>query len=253
MSTITPRGSVSAPDPVEGQPLDAPVAPPTEPPPPLVEGQRLDQPTFHTRYEAMPPSTRGELLAGVVCMPSPLSFGHSDALIPMIVWLDRYEEFTAGVQALENATVMLDWRNEPQPDAALRVRPEYGGRTRNEGGYVAGVPELVVEVARSTRYIDLGPKFNEYERAGVLEYVVRAVDPDEVVWYVQENGRFIILLPDPDGLYRSRAFPGLWLDPRALLAGDRAAVRAALDQGVAAPEHAAFVARLAAAQEAPPA
>jgi hypothetical protein len=29
-------------------------------PPPLVEGQRLDQPEFHRRYEAMPPGTRAE-------------------------------------------------------------------------------------------------------------------------------------------------------------------------------------------------
>ena len=32
----------------------------------LVEGQRLDQPTFHALYEAMPPCTRAELIDGVV-------------------------------------------------------------------------------------------------------------------------------------------------------------------------------------------
>ena len=31
-------------------------------PPPLVEGERLDQPEFHRRYEAMPPGTRAEAL-----------------------------------------------------------------------------------------------------------------------------------------------------------------------------------------------
>jgi hypothetical protein len=30
--------------------------------PPLVAGQRLDQPTFHERYEAMPPGTCAELI-----------------------------------------------------------------------------------------------------------------------------------------------------------------------------------------------
>ena len=136
----------------------------------------------------------------------------------------------------------------PSPTRVLRVRPEYGGRTRNEGGYVAGSPELLVEVSRATRYVDLGPKLDEYERAGVLEYVVRAVDPDEVLWHVLEGGRFVAVAPGQDGLYRSRVFPGLWLDPAALLAGDRAAVRDALDRGLATPEHAAFVAGLAAAR-----
>jgi Uma2 family endonuclease len=216
--------------------------------PPLVEGQRLDQPTFHARYEAMPPGTRAELIGGVVSMPSPVSYEHGDTLMGVLVWLDRYEEFTPGVHALNDVTVKLGWRNEPQPDAGLRVRPEYGGRTRNEGGYVAGAPELLVEVARATRYVDLGPKLDEYERAGVLEYVVCAAAPDEVVWHVLDSGRFVAVAPDQDGLYRSRVFPGLWLDPAALLAGTRAAVRDALDRGLATPEHAAFVAGLAAAR-----
>jgi hypothetical protein len=220
-------------------------------PPPLVEGQRLDQPTFHERYEAMPPGVRAELIGGVVSMPSPAGYEHGDSMVPLVVWLDRYAEHTPGVQALDNATVILGTQNEPQPDLMLRVLPDHGGRTRNEGGYVAGVPELVVEVSRSSRYVDLGPKLDEYERAGVLEYVVRAFEPDEVLWHVLENGRFAAQAPDADGLYRSRVFPGLWLDPLGLLAGDRAAVREGLDRGLATPEHAAVVARLAAARANP--
>ena len=53
------------------------------------------------------------------------------------------------------------------------------------------------------------------------------------------------VLPDADGLYRSEAFPGLWLDPAALLTGDLEGIIAALGRGLATPEHAAFVARLA--------
>ena len=52
-------------------------------------------------------------------------------------------------------------------------------------------------------------------------------------------------MADEDGTLRSRAFPGLWLDPAALLAGDIAAVLATLERGLASPEHAAFVAELA--------
>jgi hypothetical protein len=38
----------------------------SEAPRTLVEGQRLDQPTFHALYETMPPGTRAELIDGVV-------------------------------------------------------------------------------------------------------------------------------------------------------------------------------------------
>ena len=46
-------------------------------------------------------------------------------------------------------------------------------------------------------------------------------------------------------MIRSRVFPGLWLDVKALLKGDLARVLAVLQQGLASPEHAAFVKRLA--------
>jgi hypothetical protein len=47
-----------------------------------------------------------------------------------------------------------------------------------------------------------------------------------------------------DGIFRSRVFPGLWLDAEALLGNDRRRVLEVLAQGLATPEHAAFVARL---------
>jgi Uma2 family endonuclease len=211
----------------------------------LVEGQRLDQPTFHALYEAMPPGTRAELIDGVVYMPSPASLDHGFAQVPVIVWLDYFAEKTPGLQVLDNATTILGWKSEPQPDALLRVLPECGGRSHDEKGYVHGAPELVAEVSKATRYVDLGPKKADYERAGVLEYVVRAIEPDEIFWFGQEQGVLVARPVDDDGLYRSAAFPGLWLDPAALLTGDRRRLRAIVEQGCATPEHAEFVARLA--------
>jgi hypothetical protein len=107
---------------------------------------------------------------------------------------------------------------------------------------------LVVEIAKATRYVDLGPKLNDYERAGVLEYVVRTFDPDEIYWFAQEQGALIQRPIGDDGLYRSSVFPGLWLDPAALLGGDTRRLQAVVDMGCAAQEHTAFVARLATAR-----
>src|SRR4029077_14689275 len=101
----------------------------------------------------------------------------------------------------------LDDQAEPEPDLLLRVLPEYGGQIRAEGGYLAGAPELVIEVSRSTRRTDLGPKLADYERAGVLEYLVVTLDPDEVHWFVRRGGGFIRLTPDDEGVIASEAFP----------------------------------------------
>jgi hypothetical protein len=212
--------------------------------PPLVAGQRLGRSTFHERYEAMPPGTRAELIGGVVHMPSPLSNDHAEANVPPIIWIDHYIEFTPGLRIAINATTFLDDQGESQPDVTVRLPAELGGRSRIEGGYITGGPELVLEIARSSRRTDLGPKKADYERAGVLEYVVFELDPDRVHWFIRRGDHFEPLLPGPDGLFRSEVFPGLWLDPVALFAGDRARLRAAVDLGLATPEHAAFVARL---------
>jgi Uma2 family endonuclease len=213
--------------------------------PPLVDGERLDRRTFHERYEAMPPETRAELIGGVVMM-SPLRSDHGDFTRRLSGWLLYYQSGKHGITGGDNATTFLDDDSESQPDLHLRIRPEFGGQTRIEDGYIAGPPELIVEVARSSKPTDLGPKFADYERAGVLEYVVVALDPDEVHWFVRRGNQLVPHPTGSDGVFRSEVFPGLWLDPKALFAEDVEALLAVLERGKATPEHAAFVAALAA-------
>ena len=212
----------------------------------LADGQRLDQAEFHRRYEAMPPRTRAELVGGIVHMPSPMTADHGESTPDVSLWIGLYRRRTPGVRQADGATVILGEFGEPQPDALLRIEPERGGACYvNEENYLTGPPELVVEVARSSRPFDLGGKRDDYERAGVQEYIVVGIDPDEIHWHVRRGDKLERILPDADGLYRSEAFPGLWLDPAALLSGDLEGIIAALDRGLATPEHAAFVARLA--------
>jgi hypothetical protein len=210
----------------------------------LVDGQRLDQPTFHEHYQAMPPGARAELINGVVLMPSPVGPPHGSAHLLILMWLGFYQANTSGVETLVDTSTALGLKSEPQPDALLRIVAEGPGRTKADQRFVHGVPELLAEIAHTTRFTDLGPKFEDYERVGVLEYVVRAIEPDELYWFVLRNGRFVDLPPGPDGIYRSQVFPGLWLDADALLTRDIRRLQAVVDLGCATPEHAAFVARL---------
>jgi Uma2 family endonuclease len=213
--------------------------------PPLVEGERLDRATFHARYEAMPPGTWAELIGGVVYMASPLGFEHGYRDGDISYWLRHYSRFTKGLVVVNNATTIFDDYGEPQPDCQLLIRERLGGQTRIEDGYIVGAPELVVEVAKTTRNVDLGPKKNDYERAGVLEYLFIGIDPDEIVWLVRHGDRFGEMPPEVDGIYRSETFPGLWLDTAAFFGDDIDKVIATLELGLATPEHKAFAARLA--------
>jgi Uma2 family endonuclease len=213
--------------------------------PPLENGDHLDQKTFHARYEAMPEDCRAELIGGIVYLPSPRRFPHAKAQQVLCHWLDEYAEATPGTEALVNNTQILGPDSEPEPDACLFIAPEFGGQVYvDEDEYLHGAPELIVEVSSATESIDLHRKKDDYEKAGVREYVVLALRMQRVFWFVRQRAKYKEVPLPADGIFRSREFAGLWLDAEAVLRNHRQRVLAALKQGLATPEHAAFVAKL---------
>jgi len=212
---------------------------------PLEAGDHLDQPTFHERYKAMPSAFRAELIGGVVIVPSPLSPGHGFYHALVMGWLVNYEIATPGTEVGDNMTTILGETSEPQPDGALLIDPACGGQTGlSADGYLAGPPELLVEVASSSASVDLHAKRRDYEQAGVLEYIVVVLRQRVIRWFVLQDGTYQDMSADTDGIFRSRVFPGLWLHANALLQRDGATVMDVLRQGLVTPEHAAFVQRL---------
>jgi Uma2 family endonuclease len=149
------------------------------------------------------------------------------------------------VEVGDNGSVRLDLDNEPQPDALLIIDPACGGQVRiSADGIIEGAPELVAEVASSSVSYDLHVKLQVYRRNGVREYLVWRVLEREIDWFVLRAGQYERMPVDVQGLLRSEVFPGLWLDPAALVRGDLATVVAIVQQGLASPEHAAFVVHL---------
>ena len=214
-------------------------------PPTLHDGDRLDQETFHARYEAMP-SVRAQLIGGIVFMSSPMKKPHGKFIILLSRWLGEYEEATPGTEALAGATEILGSDSEPESDACLLILPEYGGQTtQNDKGYIDGAPEWVAEIADTTESLDLHAKKRDYEKAGVREYLVVALRSKKVHLFARKRGKLKDVAAASDGINRSEAFPGLWLDPAALLRRDSKRLMAVLRLGLASPEHAAFVAVLA--------
>lgn len=193
----------------------------------------------------MPHLKKAELIEGVVYIPPPVSHGdHSRPHSDLVTLFGNYTANTLGADYGNNATIRLDLDNEPQPDAFLRILPSHGGQSHDDEKYIGGAPELVAEISASTASYDLHDKLRAYRRNGVREYVVWRVWDGEIDWFVLREGTYERLQPAADGFLHSEVFPGLWLDAAALLAGNLAQAITVVQQGLASPEHAEFVARL---------
>lgn len=211
----------------------------------LHSGDRMTRAEFHRIYERTPEHFRAELIGGIVYVASPLRIAHGSNHLPLGAVFFGYESGTPGTQSGDNTTILLGDEGEPQPDLYLRILPEHGGQSRTTpDDYVEGAPELIAEIAHSSRAIDLHAKRDDYTRYGVREYLVLCLRERRLRWFDLAAGRE--LDADADGVYRIRVFPGLWVDGEALLARDFSRLTATLGRGLATPEHAAFVARLAA-------
>jgi Uma2 family endonuclease len=210
--------------------------------PPLNSGDRLTRDEFERRYNAMPPQTKAELIEGVVYMSSPVNNDHhGEPHFDLIAWLGYYRTFTPGVKGGDNSTLRLDLDSEPQPDALLRLLPEYGGgAVTDDDGYITSAPELIGEVSASSVSYDLHDKLRVYRRNGVKEYVVWRVYDKQIDWFILQ-GTDYTKLDLVNGLYKSQIFPGLWLDPAAMVEGDMEKVLSVLQKGIESAEHAAFI------------
>jgi len=201
---------------------------------------------FERRFDATPNLKKAELIDGVVYVQGPVSFvDHAGPHFDLIGWFGNYAVATPGIEGGSSSSIRLDERNEPQPDGCLLIQPQYGGRVQVDAeGYIVGGPELVGEIAASSVSYDLHDKLRAYLRNQVQEYVVWRVWDKSIDWFILRDGNFERQPLNAQGYYQSMVFPGLWLDPNALITGDMVKVMQVLQQGLATPEHADFVERL---------
>lgn len=213
----------------------------------LHTGDRMSREEFHRAYEQAPPGFRAELIGGVVYVSSPLKRRHGTNHLFFGSLFPAYESRTPGVEAGDNTTILLGEEGEPQPDLFLRILPAFGGQSQtSDDDYVLGAPELITEIAHSSRAIDLHAKRDDYRRYGVREYLVLSLREPKLWWFDLTHDQE--LSPDADGIYRIQTFPGLWIDAEAVLSKDYQRMMSVLDQGLATDEHAEFVRQLQAAR-----
>ena len=192
----------------------------------LENGAVMTREEFHAAYSECAGLERVELIEGIVYMPSPVKFeSHVEPQALILVWLRTYARRRPGLRAGGPGSVILDDKNQPEPDVMLfRTTPGW----ESSDGLVAKAPELVVEIAASSKSRDLNQKKRAYERNGIREYIVWRVYDEAIDWFELKEGKYIRRSADAQGCVESQQFPGLVLDTRAALAHDEDALLAAL-------------------------
>jgi hypothetical protein len=71
--------------------------------------------------------------------------------------------------------------------------------------------------------------------------------PERLNWFDLRKGK--VISAGNDGIFRSRIFPGLWIDNKALLDGDYAQLMDTIEAGMQTAEYKSFSANLAQAKK----
>jgi len=179
-------------------------------------------------------------------MPPPISDDHSSVHSHVVTCLGVYSAATPGVAAGLGGSLRLDLKNMPQPDGFLRIEETHGGQSKvGPDRYVEGAPEFVAEVAVTSASYDLHAKLTAYRRNRVREYLVLRVFDQAIDYFSLRAGQYVAIRPAGGGIFKSKVFPGLWLEAPALLRRNLRRVLDVLEGGLDSPEHQTFVAKLA--------
>jgi Uma2 family endonuclease len=175
---------------------------------------RLTVDDYHRLGEAgiLGENDRVELLEGQLVNMSPIGPRH--ALVVDVLY--HLLSAAAGDRAWVRGQnpIALDGTSEPQPDIVLVRRPWAGYPTAHPG------PDdvfLIVEVADSSREVDLGAKRELYARAGIREFWVVDLTNDVVV--VSRDPRddaYGSVISEATGTLEVAALPGVTIAVRSL-------------------------------------
>jgi Uma2 family endonuclease len=172
-------------------------------------------------FRYAPEDQKAELIDGVMIVHSPPLVIHEKLFRFLFRLLAAYaEEHDLGEVLGSRTPVELEVEQTYEPDI-LFVARERAGIVESKG--VFGAPDLVIEIlSAGTVHYDRGSKFKAYERASVRElWLIDPHGPTGTEFYQLQGGRFVPVMPDRDGILRSAAVPGFWIDVAWLWPGER--------------------------------
>lgn len=179
--------------------------------------------TFDDFCALVPDGQKADLIDGVIYVASPDNTD-SNRLNGWLWSLMNIfaEERDLGRVFGSRVAFRLDDDRGPEPDVAF-LRSLYLDKVRR--GFVAFRPDVAVEiVSLDSETRDYAQKFVMYESAGVPEYwIIDEIDKTAKFYRLGRDGEYGEVRLRK-GIFRSKAFPGFWLDTRWLWQEPRPAI-----------------------------
>lgn len=172
-------------------------------------------------FRYAPEDQKAELIDGVMIVHSPPLLTHERLFGFLLRLLAGYvEEHDLGEVLGSRTPVELEVEQAYEPDI-LFVTRDRADIVESKG--VFGAPDLVIEIlSAGTIQYDRGPKFRAYEQAGVRElWLIDPHGPVGTEFFQLQGMRFVPVMPDDDGILRSVAVPGFWINVDWLWPGER--------------------------------
>jgi Uma2 family endonuclease len=183
--------------------------------PPLVRGEWVPM-TYEEFLEWIPDGLQGEWVDGRGMIFVTSGERHVRRSRLLVNLLSAFVEiFKLGEVFPAPFQMRLDVRPSGREPDLMVVLTAQLDRVRRY--WLEGPADFVVEfVSEHTAENDLRDKLGEYEAAGVPEYLaIETREGRDGVWFhrLDENGRYQVVAPDPEGRYHSVVLPGFWFDP----------------------------------------
>ena len=159
---------------------------------------------------------------------------HQSALLTdLALCVNRYRLFSPGWYVCVLSKIQLSPDEWEVPGLVAMVN--YGSRkqceVRNEVFH--GPPNFVLDVFDATKDEDFVRRRERFCRFGVQEYAVALnTEPVKLFWHRLEGASYLLLEPDEDGIFRSRALPNFWLPLKSVQDRDWWTALGCIERGV---------------------
>lgn len=160
--------------------------------------------------------THAEWVDGQVSVLMPPKLRHQRLVVFLCSLINRFAERRDWGLAVAAPFEMLilGGKSSRQPDVFF-VHQSHLARLNEDR--LDGPADIAIElVSDSSTRLDRDEKYEEYQEAGIPEYIIIDARPrrQRVEYYrLGDDGQYLPVLPDSAGRYHSSVLPGFWLDP----------------------------------------